>query len=296
MTLACFQLILDRGPGEDWFSSGEICTYAVVSGMGMWMFFTHTLTAQHPFFDRELLRDRQFLTATVMGFFLGVLMFASTAMTPPLLQQLMGYPVLTAGLITVPRGIGMATALILMSRVPAHIDTRLILVLSLIFNAIATGMMAGYDLSMDSRLVMTSGVLSGAGVGLLFVSLTSLAFPTITPVLRPQASAMFNLVRNMGMSVGISVLQALLASNTQAMHGSMTAHLDPSSPMVRSALPSTFNLTTEAGVMGLNAEITRQATMVAYDNDFRLLMYASLVCLCLTPLLRSPRAVAAGRR
>lgn len=288
--IGSFQLMLDRGPTQDWFSSMEIWTELLLAIGALWIFVTHTLTAEHPFLDRALAKDRNFVTATVFGFFVGVLLFSTMALLPPMLQVLMGYPVLTSGLVTMPRGIGSWLAMLVVGRIIGRIDTRLILATGLTLCAIALWQMMHFDLSMGSRPVIVSGVIQGLGIGLLFVPLSTLAFATIQPWLRPDASAVYTLVRSLGSSVGISIMQALITTNTQKMHASLAAHIDPTSSVLRhGVVPPGGGAASTSGLEALDAVINRQAAMVAYVDDFKLMFIITLVCLPMLLLMRKPR-------
>ena len=292
--VAAMQLMLDRGPGQDWFSSIEITTYAIVAAITAWIFIAHTLTAETPFFDRRLARDRNFVTASIFGFFVGILLFSTMALLPPMLQVLMGYPVLTSGLVTMPRGLGSFIAMFFVGRLIGKVDTRAILLFGLALNAVALYQMMHFDLSMTARAVVVSGIIQGFGIGFLFVPLSTLAFATIPPVLRPEGSSLYTLVRNLGSAVGISIMQALVVSNTEVMHSSMVGRVIPSDPTFRAAIPAGLNPATTTGAMALNNEITRQSSMVAYVNDFHLMFYITLVCIPMLLLLRTPKRQAGG--
>jgi DHA2 family multidrug resistance protein len=288
------QLMLDRGPTQDWFASAEITTYAILAAISAWVFVSHTLTAEHPFFDRALARDRNFVTASAFGFFVGVLLFSTMALLPPMLQGLMGYPVLTSGLVTMPRGIGSWLAMFVVGRLIGRVDTRLILLFGLALNAIALRQMTNFDLAMSARYVVVSGLIQGFGIGFLFVPLSTLAFATVPPVLRPEGSSLYTLVRNLGSSIGISVMQAQVVSQSAAAHAGIAAELDPANPVVRATLPPAMNPATTVGAMTLNNEITRQGAMVAYVGVFHIMFYITLLCIPMLLLMRAPRRPAGG--
>jgi DHA2 family multidrug resistance protein len=287
-------MVLDRGPSQDWFHSREIWTEAILAAVGLWVFVVHTMTTRNPFFDRALLRDRNFVTASVFGFFVGVLLFSTMALLPPMMQTLMGYPVLTSGLVSMPRGIGSLAAMFLVGRLVGRVDIRLILFTGLSLSAISLWQMAHFDLSMTAWPLILSGLIQGLGTGLLFVPLSVLAFATLAPAHRPEASSVYTLVRNLGASVGISIMNALLVANTQTMHSSLAAGIDPSNAVVRASLPTMFDPSTAAGITSLNGEITRQATMVAYVDDFRLMLVITLICIPMLLIMRKPRAATGG--
>jgi DHA2 family multidrug resistance protein len=286
-----FQLVLDRGPGEDWFSSAEIWTEALLAAGALWVFIAHTLTSEHPFFDRRLAADRNFVTASVFGFFIGILLFSTMALLPPMMQVLMGYPVFTSGLVTMPRGIGSFVAMFIVGRLVGRVDTRLILFTGLCLSSVALWQMMHFDLSMTSEPIIVSGVIQGLGIGLLFVPLSTLAFATIPPELRPEGSAVYTLIRNLGSSVGISIMQALVVANTQTMHASMAARIIPSDPVVRAGLPPMFDPGSLSGLSALNAEVTRQAMMIAYLDNFYVLTWVLLIIAPLPLVLKKPKAM-----
>ncbi len=293
VAVSSFQLMVDRGPTQDWFSSGEIWAEAVIALIAFWVFMVQTLTARHPFFNRLLARDRNFVTCTVFGFFVGVLLFATMALLPPMMQNLMGYTAFASGLANMPRGIGSMISMLLVGRLIGKVDTRLILAVGLTIGAIAMGMMAGFNLQMTAGPIMLSGFLSGLGLGLIFVPLSTLAFATLPAQMRPEGAGMYNLVRNLGSSVGISIMQALWTDNTSVVHSTLAARITPANPVIGAVLPRGMDLTTTLGASALNGEITRQAAMVAYVDDFKVMMIISVAVM---PLLIFMRTAKMGER
>ncbi|MDB5436018.1 MAG: drug resistance transporter, EmrB/QacA subfamily [Phenylobacterium sp.] len=289
--IAAFQMVLDRGPSQDWFQSKEIWTETILAAVGLWVFVIHTFTTDHPFFDKGLMRDRNFVTASLFGFFVGILLFSTMALLPPMMQTLMGYPVLTSGLVSMPRGIGSFVAMFAVGRLIGKVDTRLILFVGLMISCVALWQMMNFDLSMGVGPFISSGIIQGLGVGLLFVPLSTLAFATVPPHLRPEGSSVYTLVSNLGSSVGISIMNGLVVANTQTMHSSLAAKIIPSDPVVRATLPRMFDPATPAGITALNAEVTRQAAMVAYVDDFRLMFIITIACMPMLLLMRKPRPV-----
>jgi DHA2 family multidrug resistance protein len=287
--IAAFQMVLDRGPSQDWFQSREIWTETILAAVGLWVFVVHTLTTDHPFFDKALMRDRNFVTASVFGFFVGILLFSTMALLPPMMQTLMGYPVLTSGLVSMPRGVGSFVAMFFVGRLIGKVDTRLILMTGLTISCVSLWQMMHFDLSMTIWPFITSGIIQGFGVGLLFVPLSTLAFATVPPHLRPEGSSVYTLVRNLGSSVGISIMNALVVANTQTVHASLAGNLVASDAVVRAELPRMLDPATTAGITSLNGEITRQASMVAYVDDFRLMFIITIACMPMLLLMRRPR-------
>jgi len=287
--IGAFQLMVDRGPTLDWFSSPEICAEAVICGIGLYIFTVQTLTARQPFFHRDLALDANFVTCTVFGFFIGILLFSTMALLPPMMQQLMGYSALQSGVATMPRGIGSFAAMFVVGRLIGRVDTRAILAVGLALSAFALWQMTQFDLSMTSRPIIISGIFQGLGIGLIFVPLSTLAYATLAPHHRPEATGVYTLVRSLGASVGISIMEALWTTNASVVHAGLAAHIRPGDPVVAAGLPAMFNPATASGLSALNAEVTRQAAMVAYVDDFKAMMIITLACLPMLLFMRNPK-------
>lgn len=286
--IGALQLMLDRGQGEDWFQSPEIWAEAALAFLGIWWFIIHTMTAAKPFVDRRLFLDRNFLTATILGFFLGVMLFSTLALLPPLMQRLMNYPVLESGLVLMPRGIGTLAAMFLMGRLMGKVDSRLIIAIGFGLNALALWEMTHMALGQNDRLIVIGGALQGFGLGLVFVPLTTIAFTTIAPYLRTDASSLFTLIRNIGSSVGISIISAIQLNNIGAARNTLAEHIRPDNPALQGAnIP--FDVNTQAGLAQWNGELARQASMVAYIDAFYLTGLLCLACIPLLLLIRSPK-------
>jgi len=286
--VGAFQLVIDRGPSQDWFSSSEIWIETIVGVIGLYLFVVQTLTAKHPFFHRALALDRNFVSCTVFGFFIGILLFSTMALLPPMMQEFMGYSALQSGIASMPRGLGSFVAMFLVGRLIGRVDTRIILFAGLSVSTLALWQMSRFDLSMSVRPIIISGIVQGFGIGLIFVPLSTLAFATLPPQHRPEATGVYNLVRNLGSSVGISMMQAIWTTNSSVAHADMTAHIQSDSPVVRSGLPPLLDPSTGFGIEALNGEITRQAAMIAYIDDFKLMMLVTLGVMPLLLFMRTP--------
>ena len=162
LAIGAFQLMLDRGQLKDWFSSTEIWIEAIVAGLAFYLFVVHMLTTtKPPFVSPALFKDRNFLTGNVFIFVVGVVLFATLALLPPLLQDLMNYPVVLTGLVTAPRGIGTLVAMFIVGRLMGRVDTRLIIAAGFALTAFSLWQMTGFYLQMDTRV----GRLVGPGAG-----------------------------------------------------------------------------------------------------------------------------------
>ncbi|MDR3510446.1 MAG: MDR family MFS transporter [Caulobacteraceae bacterium] len=290
ITLAAFQLFLDRGQNDDWFHSTEIVVEASVAAVALILFVIHTATAERPFLPVALLGDRNFVTATALGFAVGLLVFSVLALLPPMLETLLGYPVITTGLVTAPRGVGSLISMFFVGRLVGRVDTRLIIMTGLVMFAIAFFGMSRFSLQMSSSAIVTTGFIQGLGTGLVFMPMTTLAFATLSPALRADGTGVFTLVRNLGNSAGISIMQALFTTNVQVVHARLVERLRLDNPLARPPyLPAPFDLTTNSGIAALEGEVTRQASMVAYIDVFYLMFLTTVVMIPLVMLLEKPR-------
>ncbi|HEY4030961.1 MAG TPA: DHA2 family efflux MFS transporter permease subunit [Caulobacteraceae bacterium] len=286
--IGAFQLMLDRGPTQDWFGSTEIWTEAVVAGLALYMFVVHSATTKNPFFDRAIIADRSFVVASVVGFFLGILLYSSMALLPSMLEGLMGYPVVTTGLVMMPRGAGAFIGMFLVGRIVGKVDSRLLVLGGFVLTGIAAYQMSHFSLEMTSRPVIVSAVVQGLGTSMIFVPLTTLAFASLNPIYRADGSALFTLIRNLGSSAGISIVEALQTNNVELIHSDLVKGFFPGSQTLAS-LPAGMNPATTAGAAALNAEVTRQSAMVAYVDDFKLMLIITFVTVPLLLLLKAPR-------
>ncbi|HEY6640611.1 DHA2 family efflux MFS transporter permease subunit [Povalibacter sp.] len=287
LAIGSFQLMLDRGQGNDWFNDPETWIEAGIAALSMYTFIVHILTTKHaPFVSLRLFRDRNFLTGCIFIFIVGVVLFATLALLPPMLQGLLNYPIVLTGLVTAPRGIGTLLAMVLVSVLAGRVDQRYMVVAGLLITALALWQMTGFYLQMGPGMVIWSGVLQGIGTGLAFVPLSTIAFSTLAPQLRNEGTAMFSLMRNIGSSIGISVVVMMWVRNTQIMHSRLAEHITPFSDGLT---PLNEALASPMGLAGINASVTQQAAMLAYNNDFKLMLVLTLCAVPLTLLLRSSK-------
>jgi DHA2 family multidrug resistance protein len=284
------QLMLDRGPTEDWFSSPEVWIETLLAVAGLYVFLVQTLTAKNPFFDRALALDRNFVTCNLFGFFIGLFLFSTMALLPPVMQGLMGYSVFGAGLVMMPRGLGSFAAMFVVGRLVGRVDTRLILAVGLGLCGLSLYQMTHFDLSMDATPFVITGVIQGVGIGLLFVPLSVTAFATLTPELRSEGTSVYTLVRNLGSSVGISLMQALFTRQSSVAHADMAAQVQPGNPVG----PLSGGAGPDGGSVldTLNNEITRQAAMVGLIDVFKLMLVLTILVAPLLLIMRKPRAPA----
>ncbi len=287
LAVGSLQLMLDRGPLQDWFSSVEIRVYAFVATISFYLFVVHVVTTSRiPFVRPALFADSNFLTGNLFIFIVGVVLFATLALLPPLLQNELGYPVVLTGLVTAPRGVGTLIAMFLVGRIVARVDTRLIIASGFLLTTWSLYDMSHFYLQMTQVQVVWSGLIQGLGTGLVYVPLAAISFATLPGVLRNEGTAIFSLIRNIGSSLGISTVEALLTHNQQVLHERLAAQITPYHQGLHAL--SQVQLHSLQGLAALNHEVTHQAAMLAYNNDFWLMMWLSLLAVPLTLLLKRP--------
>jgi len=295
LALGSLQMMLDRGHSLGWFDSPEVRTEALLAGLAGYLFLVHMLTHAQPFIEPGLFRDRNFATGLVMIFIIGVMLLATMALLPPFLQSLMGYPVVDVGLLLAPRGVGTMFAMMLAGKLAARVDARLLIATGLLLAGASLWQMTHFTTDIGERAIVTSGVLQGLGLGLIFAPLSTISFATLAPRYRNEGTAMYSLVRSLGSSIGISLVITYLAQQTQANHAALASYIDPLRlPMLQATEMGAVSLSTTQGLMAIDGEVTRQAATLAYLQDFRLMMWITLSALPLILLLRPVRRAAAA--
>ncbi len=301
VAVGALQLMLDRGGAVDWFGAPEIWIELGLALSGFWVFVIWIAGTEHPFIDPRMFADRNFATGVVFIFVVGIVLLASLALLPPMLSGIYGYPVMTTGIVMAPRGVGSMLSMIAAGRLLRVVDARKIVFTGLALTAFSLHMMTGFNPQMDARLVITSGLVQGLGLGLVFVPLTTVAFATLRPQFLGDATALFSLVRNIGSSIGISVVAMLLVRNIQVNHMELAAGisaLDPNfADAAHGALGGAFRqlgATYGDGAMWtvINQIVTQQAAMVAYVDDFTAMMWVTVAAMPLILLLRRPGSAA----
>jgi DHA2 family multidrug resistance protein len=290
VAVGALQLLLDRGQQNDWFSSTETWIEAITLAIMATYFVAHTMMtpAAKSFVDFRLFKNQNFVTGILFIFIVGLVLYATRALIPTMLETLLNYPVATTGLVTAPSGIGTMFAMLIVGRLIDKVDLRLTLFVGFSLTALALWQMAHYSLDLSQGDIIWPGVIQGIGVGLVFVPLSAATFATLSPGMRAQGTALFSLVRNIGSSIGISVVTTLLTRNTQAMHSRLAENITPYFNPWHPAPP-----TTAVGAQMVNHAVTNQAAMIAYNNDFKLMMIMTMCAAPLVLLLRITKKAAA---
>jgi DHA2 family multidrug resistance protein len=219
----------------------------------------------------------------------GIVLLATMALLPPFIQRLMGYPVIDVGMLMAPRGVGTMVAMMTVGKLSGKVDARYQVVLGILLTSLSLWEMTQFTTDISGWDIVRTGIVQGLGIGFIFVPLSTITFSTLAPRFRNEGAALFSLMRNIGSSIGISVVITYLAQRTQANHAAFADSINPFNlALKRAAEVGAVNLSTPEGLSAIDAMVTRQAATLAYLQDFRLMMFVTLSALPLIFLLGKP--------
>ena len=288
--IGSLQLLLDRGEQVGWFDATEIWIEAIISATGFYYFFAHSLTTPEPFVRFELFKDRNFVSGTVFMVAIGVVLFGTMALVTPFMQNLLGYPIQTAGYLLGSRGVGTLMTMMVVPRLMKLIETRYLILVGLLLAGGTLYYMTGFSLDTTQEMIVVSSIIQGIGLGLLFVPISTAAFLTLPGHLRNAGTSILTLVRNIGSSIGISMVIADLTSKTTEMHARLAESVTPFNGALQMPdVHSILNTSTEMGRAMIDGIVTQQAAMIAYLNDFKLLMILTLGMIPLVLIIGSSK-------
>ncbi|HEY3067123.1 MAG TPA: DHA2 family efflux MFS transporter permease subunit [Methylomirabilota bacterium] len=295
----CLQFALDRGEREEWFDSGLIVGLAVVAVCALVAFIVRELTADEPILDLSVFTDRNFAVSSALIAVIGFGFYASMLLVALYTQTVLGYDAWTSGLVLAPAGIGNLVALLCAGRLLMRVDQRAMLALGLLCNAAALALMSNLTLSVDYWTLAWPRFLQGFGQGFVFVPLTTLALATIRRDRLGNATAAFNVLRNVGGSVGIAVATTLLARRSQYHQSTLTAHVDVWSAATAGRIGDWVAHFTQHGadpftargraVVMLYRDTVTQAQVLAYADQFWLLALMFFAIIALVPFMNRVR-------
>jgi len=281
--VGALQMMLDRGQRLDWFESGEIVLLACLGGLGVYLFAAHTATTREPFLDPRLITNRKFFITLVLISLYGFLTLPPMVLMPAFLEHLRGYNVDAVGVLQSPRGIGMLLALFISGRITGRVDPRMIIAAGLVGLGLSNYEMSTWTDEAGEWAIVWTGFMQGIGAGIMLVPIQVMAFPSLAPSQRTEATSVFNLVRSLFSSVGVSVMLTMLVVTSTATRSRLSEYISPYSAALRSAQQSgVFDSTTAHGLAVLEREVERQALLAGYNADF---LFLSVAALCALPLL-----------
>ena len=290
VALGSLQLMLDRGQDNDWFQATETWVELLIALSAFWMFVVHTLSVKHPLFEGAMVRNANFLGGLGFMVILGVTNVGLSSVLPTLYQNLFGYSVMQTGLLMAPRGVGVLTMMFVTNRLMGKIDSRLLIAAGYSIAAYSLYMMTKWSLDMDWHQMAISGFVQGLGLGLVFVPVNLVAFSTLDPHYRTDGTTLMTLFRNLGSSFGISAIVAQLSTNMQ------TSHQDVGSSITSFNVPA-MDPASSAAMLGelgtaalqmLDGEVSRQAAMIAYLDNFKMMAWLVLLVVPLTFVVKKP--------
>lgn len=297
--LATLQLVLDKGQEDDWFSSPFIVRSLLIAIVALVAFVIWELRTKDPIVNLRVLANRNFATGTALIATVGIALYGTTALLPLFLQTLLGYPALQSGLAVSPRGIGAIVSMVLVGRLIGKVDGRYLIVFGFGILAASTYLLGNIDLEITVRNIAWPQVFSGFALGFVFVPLTVIATGTLNNEQIGNATGIYNLMRNVGGSFGIAMVTTMLARGAQAHQAAMVSHLTPYDPVFRERLSqmvsgfaehSNVVTATQQAYGAMYQTLVRQATLLAYIDNFRLLAFLCLICMPAGLLFKKVRA------
>jgi DHA2 family multidrug resistance protein len=291
--VGALQMMLDRGQDLGWFDSNEIWAETILSAAGFYFFLADSFTGERPFIEMRIFRDRNFSLALALMFLNGLVLLATMALLTPMLQNLLGYPVLASGYLLGARGVGTFVAMSIVGRMLGTRDARPFMLFGLALATVAQWVMAGWNDDVSGHAIALNGMLQGFGLGFVFTPLNTVAFATLPRELRAEATGLWTLVRNIGASIGISILIARLVNQTAYFHSQLVEHVTPFNDAMR--LPDAAALAghSQRTLAILDGIVTQQAAVMSFSNDFLLMTIISLVAFPIVLMMRHPKVAPA---
>ncbi len=288
--IGSLQLLLDRGEQVGWYGATEIWIETIIAIAGFYYFFAHSLTTDAPFVQFDLFKDRNFVSGCVFMVVIGVVLFGTMALVTPFMQKLLGYPIQTAGFLLGSRGLGTLLTMMVAPRLMRMFETRWLILAGLLLSGGTLWVFTGFSLDTTQQTIVITSIVQGVGLGLLFVPISTSAFLTLPGHLRTGGTAILTLVRNIGSSIGISMVIANLTSNTTYMHARLAAQVTPFNDALQFPdVHSILDLATDQGRAMMDLIVTRQSTLIAYLNDYKLLMILTLAMIPLIFIIGSSK-------
>jgi DHA2 family multidrug resistance protein len=286
IALVCAQLIFDRGQRLDWFDSREIMLCALVGVLAFWIFIVHCLTANDPFLDPRLLRDRNFAIGTLIAFVIGMLSFTSLVLFPTLLHDLRGYPENVISTLIAARGLGNWTAFLFITQL-TRAAPRFAIGAGLAIQAASSFWMSHFDINVTEFGVFWSHYLMGLGNSIAFTPMTVMTFSTLPSNKITEGAAVFTMMRNFGSSLFISLAILVFVRTSTMNYAHLAEYVSPfRSALLYSAFPTSWNPETSVGLLQISREVQRQAAMIGYINAFYMMAVTAAVSVPLAILLR----------
>jgi len=289
--IGSMQLALDRGEQLGWLESNEIITETIVALVGFYYFFAHSFTSSRPFIQFAIFKDKNFVGGCVFMAVMGLVLYSTMALSSPYLQNVMGYPILTAGLLLATRGSGTFVAMMLVGRFMKYIEARTLIMSGMALMSLALFFTSRWTDQTGVPEIIVVSIAQGFGLGLVFVPLSTVAFLTLPGHLRTDGTSMLTLLRNVFSSVGISLVIAQLTSGTRMAHAVLTEHITPfNNALQMPGVRDMLDLATDAGRAMADSILYVQAQIIAYGLDYQMVMVVTLLAIPLAFMIGSSKA------
>jgi len=289
--IGALQVALDRGEQLGWLESNEIIAEFIVSIAGFYYFFAHSLTTSKPFIQFAVFKDRNFVGGCVFMAVMGLVLFSTMALSSPYLQNVIGYPIITAGLLLASRGCGTFVAMMLVGRIMRYIEARTLIISGLSLTCLSLFYMTGWTDQTGVAEIVTLSIVQGFGFGLVFVPLSTVAFLTLPNHLRTDGTSMLTLMRNVASSIGISVVIAQLTEGSRRTYAILSEHVTPfNHAMQMPDVRGMIDMTTDKGRAMMDVMVNLQAQIIAFSHDYQMVMLFTLCAIPLAIMIGSTKA------
>ncbi len=289
--IGSLQIALDRGEQLGWTESNEIIAEFIVSIAGFYYFFAHSLTTDRPFIQFALFKDRNFVSGCVFMAVMGLVLFSTMALSSPYLQNVIGYPIITAGLLLASRGCGTFVAMMLVGRMMRYIEARTLIIGGLSLTCLSLFYMTYWTDQTGVPEIVTLSIVQGFGFGLVFVPLSTVAFLTLPNHLRTDGTSMLTLMRNVASSIGISVVIAQLTEGSRRVYAVLSQHINPfNHAMQMPDVRGMIDLGTDKGRAMADVMVSLQAQIIAFSQDYQMVMLFTLCAIPLAVMIGSTKA------
>jgi DHA2 family multidrug resistance protein len=289
--IGAMQVALDRGEQLGWLESNEIIAEIIVSIVGFYYFFAHSFTTEKPFIQFAIFKDRNFISGCVFMAVMGLVLFSTMALSSPYLQNVIGYPIITAGLLLASRGCGTFVAMMLVGRLMRYIEARTLIITGLGLTGLSLFYMTGWTDQTQVSEIVTMSIVQGFGFGLVFVPLSTVAFLTLPNHLRTDGTAMLTLLRNVASSIGISIVIAQLTEGGRRVYAILNEHVTPFNQALQMPdVRGIINLSTDAGRALADVMLNLQAQIIAFSQDYQMVMIFTVCTIPLALMIGSTKA------
>ncbi len=287
VAVVCLQLVLDRGERLGWFESTEIIFNTTISAVAFYIFIAHCLTTDSPYVSLGMFLDRNYVIGLMLIFVFGVAVFSALFILPLFLQNIQGYPVLSAGWVVSARGLGTMIAMLFAGFLVDRISGKYLIFIGLLFVGCSNIWMTYWNADVGMAEVIWITIINGFGMGMMWVSLTTVTFSTLSAHFRVEAAALFSLIRAIGASIGTSIVVSILVRSSQINYIEMRERVTEfSDPLRFNGLTAVWNYDTISGLLALQRMVLTEAHLLAFLNDFVFLVFVAFVAMPLIFLLR----------